>query len=65
MAAMGGDNLESKMEGLSLADRKALSAKMKSKFTRHDKECALALQLSEGTMRMRCRSPMLSRVHWV
>ena len=45
MVAVGGDNLKSKMEGLSLAERKTLSAKMKSKFTRHDKDCALALQL--------------------
>ena len=47
MAAVSGDDPENKMEGLSLADKKTLSAKKKSRFTRHDKDCAHTIKLWE------------------
>ena len=47
MASGGGDtdDLEIKIAGMNLADRKKLSGVMKSKFTRYRKSVALVLQL--------------------
>ena len=45
MTAVSGDNLKSKMEELSIADKERMSAKMMQRFAWHDRECVLALQL--------------------
>ena len=45
MTAVSGDNLKSKMEELSIADKERMSAKMMRRFARHDRECELAIQL--------------------
>ena len=45
MTGVNADNIESKMEGITLADKKALSAKKKARFTRHDKDCAHTIKL--------------------